>query len=664
MKPAPAASPELARLCVNTMKFLAIDAIEAANSGHPGLPLGAADFTYVLWSRFLRHDPKDPSWPDRDRFILSAGHGSMLLYGLLHLAGYDLPLDELKRFRQWGSKTPGHPEVHLTPGVEVTTGPLGQGFANGVGMALAAKMADARFPGLFDHKIWALVSDGDVMEGVAYEAASLAGHLKLGNLIFIYDDNRITLDGGIDEAFSEDVAARFEAVGWRTERVDGHDHDALAAAYERARGQSERPTLILARTHIGHGAPNKHDTHKVHGEPLGKDETQATRRALGWTHETFAVPELVREHFAARAAEGAAAHAAWREKEARWLAEHPEQAEAYRAMRELRAPEGLLEELLKAVPATMDATRGLASVVEQKVAALMPSLVGGDADLGGSTKTPIKDSPKVTATSFAGRNLRFGIREHAMGSLANGMALYGMFVPFTATFLTFSDYMRPAIRLAALSELPVVHVFTHDSVFLGEDGPTHQSIEHVSALRLIPNVDVWRPADGVECAAAWASAATRRHGPTELILTRQKVDALPEVEGRGALAAKGAYVLVREEGGDPQVVILATGSEVGLAVGAAKSLAAEGIRARVVSVPCMEAFSRQPETYRASVLPSGVRRVSIEAGRTDLWRGWVGLDGLCIGVDHFGASAPAPVLAERYGLTPAAVTAKVRAFLG
>lgn len=663
MPPAPAASPELARLCVNTLKFLAIDAIEAANSGHPGLPLGAADFTYVLWSRFLRHDPSDPAWPDRDRFILSAGHGSMLLYGMLHLAGYDLPLDELKRFRQWGSKTPGHPEVHLTPGVEVTTGPLGQGFANGVGMALAAKMAAARFPGLFAHRVWALVSDGDVMEGVAYEAASLAGHLQLNNLIYVYDDNRITLDGAIDEAFSEDVAARFESAGWRTERVDGHDHEALAAAYERATQSETQPTLILARTIIGHGAPNKSDSHKVHGEPLGKAEAAATRAALGWPEETFVVPDAVRAHFAARAAEGAAARAAWTTHETAWLADHPELAVTYRAMRDRAVPQGLLSELLAAVPAGADATRGLASVMEQRVAALMPSLVGGDADLGGSTKTPIKGSSKVTATSFDGRNLRFGIREHAMGSLANGMALYGMFVPFTATFLTFSDYMRPAIRLAALSELPVVHVFTHDSIFLGEDGPTHQSVEHVSALRLIPNTHVWRPADGVECAAAWASAASRRDGPTELILTRQKVDLLPESEGRGEAAAKGAYVLVREEGGAPTVVILATGSEVGLAVGAAKSLAAQGERVRVVSVPCMEVFAAQPWEYRASVLPAGTRRVSIEAGRTDLWKGWVGLDGLCIGVDGFGASAPAPVLAEKYGLTVPAVTEKVRALL-
>ena len=663
MTPAPAASPELARLCVNTLKFLAVDAIEAANSGHPGLPLGAADLAYVLWSRFLRHDPADPHWPDRDRFLLSPGHGSMLLYGLLHLSGYDLSLDELKRFRQWGSKTPGHPEVHLTPGVEVTTGPLGQGFANGVGMALAAKMAAARFPGLFAHRVWALVSDGDVMEGVAYEAASLAGHLKLGNLIYVYDDNRITLDGGIDEAFSEDVVTRFESAGWRAERVDGHDHDALAAAYARAIAQDEKPTLILARTIIGHGAPTKSNSHKVHGEPLGKSETAATRKALGWGDETFVVPDEVRAHFAARAAEGASVRAAWRTHEARWLDAHPEHVDTYRAMRDRVAPQDLLQQLLAAVPAAMDATRGLASVLEQRVAAVMPSLVGGDADLGGSTKTPIKDSPKVRAGEFIGRNLRFGIREHAMGSLANGMALYGMFVPFTATFLTFSDYMRPAIRLAALSQLPVVHVFTHDSVFLGEDGPTHQSIEHVSALRLIPNVHVWRPADGVECAAAWASAATRRNGPTELILTRQKVDALPESEGRGDLAAKGAYVLVREEGGAPTVVILATGSEVGLAVGAAKALTAEGERVRVVSVPCMEVFFAQPRAYRDEVLPAGARRVSVEAGRTVLWRGWVGLDGLALGVDHFGASAPAPVLAEKYGLTVPAVTTRVRAFL-
>jgi transketolase len=663
---APAAPNEITTLAVNTMKFLAIDAIEAAKSGHPGLPMGAADVAFVLWSRYLRHDPKNPHWRDRDRFILSPGHGSMLLYGLLHLAGYDLSLDELKRFRQWDSKTPGHPEVHLTPGVEVTTGPLGQGFANGVGMALAARMAQARLPGLFDHHIWALVSDGDVMEGVSYEAASIAGHLKLGNLTFIYDANNITLDGKLDEAFDEDVAKRFEAAGWRTETIDGHDHAQIAAAYDAALAQSERPTLIIARTHIGHGAPNKHDTHKVHGEPLGKDEALATRKALGWPEETFVVPDAVRAHFADRAEVMADARARWDAHEKAWLAAHPELADTYRRLCDRAVPDDLLETLLAKLPPTSDATRALAGTIEQLVAAAMPSLVGGDADLGGSTKTPIKDSPKVAAGHFEGRNLRFGIREHAMGSIANGIALYGLFVPFTATFLTFSDYMRPPIRLAGLSNIPVVHVFTHDSVFLGEDGPTHQSVEHVSALRLIPNVDVWRPADSAECAAAWAAAATRRDGPTELILSRQKVDALPgDAAANGRAATRGAYVLVREEGGDAQVVILSTGSEVSVAVEAARRLRAEdGLRVRVVSAPCLEVFARQDRAYRDAVLgPSAARRASFEAGRTGLWWRYLGLDGLALGVDTFGASAPGPVLADQYGLTADRVTAGLRKWL-
>lgn len=662
---APAAPADLTTLAVNTLKFLAIDAIEAAKSGHPGLPMGAADVAFVLWSRYLRHDPANPHWRDRDRFILSPGHGSMLLYGLLHLAGYDLSLDELKRFRQWGSKTPGHPEVHLTPGVEVTTGPLGQGFANGVGMAIAAKMAEARLPGRFTHRIWALVSDGDVMEGVAYEAASIAGHLKLGNLIYIYDANQITLDGGLDEAFDEDVAKRFEAVGWRTQTIDGHDHGQIAAAYDAALAQSEKPTLIIARTHIGHGAPNKHDTHKVHGEPLGKDEALATRKALGWSEETFVVPDAVRAHFAARATVMAKVHADWSAAEPAWLAANADKADLYRALLDRRVPADLLETLLAKLPPTNDATRALAGALEQVVAAAMPSLVGGDADLGGSTKTPIKDSSKVAAGKFEGRNLRFGIREHAMGSIANGIALHGLFVPFTATFLTFSDYMRPPIRLAGLSNIPAVHVFTHDSVFLGEDGPTHQSVEHVSALRLIPNVDVWRPADSSECAAAWAAAAARRDGPTELILSRQKVDVLPgDANDRARSAARGGYVLVREEGGDAQVVLLSTGSELAVAVEAARRLKAEdGLRVRVVSLPCLEVFNRQPAAYRDEVLPAGGRKASFEAGRTDLWWRYVGRDGLTLGVDTFGASAPASVLADKYGLTADHVTAKLRAWL-
>jgi transketolase len=651
---------DLTRLAVNTIKFLSIDAVEKAKSGHPGLPMGAADYAFLLWSRYLKHDPSDPKWPDRDRFVLSAGHGSMLLYSLLHLSGYDLPLDELKNFRQWGSKTPGHPESHLTNGVEATTGPLGQGFGNGVGMALAAKMAEARFPGLFNHRVWGIVSDGDMMEGVASEAASLAGHLRLGNLTYIYDDNKITLDGNLDESMDEDVGKRFDAYGWRTMHIDGHDHAQITAALDAAKAERERPMLILARTHIGNGAPHKHDTHKVHGEPLGPDETKATKEAAGWPlDKPFYVPAEVRALWDARKKELQQEHARWNQHEKQWLGEHATEAELYRAMKDKRVPADLLQQLTAAAPPKTDATRGLAGAILQKAAALVPSLVGGDADLGGSTKTPIKDSTKVKAGDFAGRNLRFGIREHAMGALANGFAYYGMFIPFTATFLTFSDYMRPSIRLAALSRLQVVHVFTHDSVFLGEDGPTHQSIEHVSALRLIPHVHVWRPADGVECAAAWAAALERTDGPCELILSRQKVNE-PPPGTRADDARRGGYVILREESGVPDVVFMATGSEVGLAVEAARELQKGGTQVRVVSLPCLEVFAAQDERWRAEVLPSTGLRVSIEAGRTDLWKAWVGAGGLTIGIDDFGHSAPAEVIAEHLGFTPSQVAARVR----
>jgi transketolase len=663
-KPAPAASPDLTDLAVKTIKFLSIDGVEAANSGHPGLPMGAADYAFILWSRFLKHDPRDPHWPDRDRFVLSPGHGSMLIYSLLHLSGYDLALDELKHFRQWGSKTPGHPESHLTAGVEVTTGPLGQGFANGVGMALAAKMAQARFPGLFNHRIWGIVSDGDMMEGISHEAASLAGHLKLGNLTYIYDDNKITLDGNLDESMSEDVAHRFEAYGWRVRHIDGHDHAQIESALTEARAETERPYLILARTHIGNGAPHKHDTHKVHGEPLGKEENEATRKALNWPlDKTFYIPGEVSALWKTRAEELQRLHDEWRAHEKSWLASHANEAAIYAAMQQKSVPADLAQQLAAAAPQKTDATRSLAGVIEQKAAALVPSLLGGDADLGGSTKTPLKDSPKVLAGHYEGRNLRFGIREHAMGAMANGISLYGMFIPFTATFLTFSDYERPAIRLAALSEIQVVHVFTHDSIFLGEDGPTHQSVEHLAALRLIPNVDVWRPADAVECAAAWAAALQRKHGPSEIILSRQKVAEPPSsISVEDAL--RGGFVILRESGGAPDVVFLATGSEVGPAVEAARALAQEGRRARVVSLPCLEVFSRQDAAWRDAVIPPGSRRVSVEAGRTDGWRGWVGDGGLTIGVDTFGASAPAGVLAEKFGLTGPQIAARVKAWLG
>jgi transketolase len=659
-QPGPAAPADVAELAIKTIKFLSIDGVEKANSGHPGLPMGAADYAFILWSRYLKHDPRDPHWPDRDRFVLSAGHGSMLLYSLLHLAGYDLSLDELKHFRQWGSKTPGHPEAHLTPGVECTTGPLGQGFANGVGMALAGKLAEARCPGLFDHRIWGIVSDGDLMEGVAAEAASLAGHLRLGNLTYLYDDNQITLDGNLDESMSEDVAKRFDGYGWRTLHIDGHDHAQIASALDAALVERERPFLILCHTHIGNGAPNKHDTHKVHGEPLGKEETEATKRALGWPlDKPFWIPDEVQALWKHRADELGGVHQAWRAHEQRWLAEHPERAATYHALQNKSLPANLLEQLAAAAPTKADATRSLAAAVEQKAAQLVPSLVGGDADLGGSTKTPIKDSPKVKAGAFDGRNLRFGIREHAMGAMANGMSLYGMFIPFTATFLTFSDYMRPAIRLAALTGTQVVHVFTHDSVFLGEDGPTHQAVEHVAALRLIPNLHLWRPADGLESAAAWAAALERRNGPTEIILSRQKVADLPP-GASAADAARGGYVLMRESGGAPEVVFLATGSEVGVAVEAARALAADGRRVRVVSLPCLEMFEQQDAAYRAAVLPADGLRVSIEAGRTEAWHRWVGPNGLALGVDHFGASAPWQVIAEHLGLTGAQVAARVR----
>jgi transketolase len=662
---AAAAPADLTRLAVNTIKFLSIDAIEKANSGHPGLPMGAADYAFILWSRYLKHDAKDPHWPDRDRFVLSAGHGSMLLYSLMHLSGYeDLPIEQLQQFRQWGSKTPGHPESHITKGVEVTTGPLGQGFANGVGMALAAKMAEARFPGLFNHRIWGIVSDGDMMEGISHEAASLAGHLKLGNLTYLYDDNKITLDGKLDESMDEDVGKRFEAYGWRILHIDGHDHAQIEQALDAAVAETERPFLILCRTHIGNGSPNKHDTNKAHGEPLGKEETKLTKEAAGWPLDRpFWVPDEVHALWKKRGQELSAEHERWKAHKETWLNTHPEEAKTFAAMSDKRVPADILKQLEEAAPKKTDATRSLAGTIMQTAAKLVPSVIGGDADLGGSTKTPLKDSTKVEGGQYSGRNLRFGIREHAMGGLANGIAAYGLFIPFTATFLTFSDYMRPSIRLAALSRAQVIHVFTHDSVFLGEDGPTHQSIEHVSALRLIPHVHVWRPGDAIECAAAWASALERKDGPSEIILSRQKV-AEPPAGTRAVDAVKGGYVILKEVGGAPEVTFLATGSEVGVAVEAAQELVKGGIRCRVVSLPCLEVFTAQDASWKKSVLGDGGLRVSIEAGRTDLWKAWVGEKGLTIGIDDFGYSAPAPIIAEKLGLTGPQVAARVKKQLG
>jgi transketolase len=657
--------PTLVTKAVNTIQMLAVDGVEKANSGHPGTPMALAAITFEIWTRHLRYDPKDPKWPDRDRFILSCGHASMLLYSMLHIAGFDLPMDELKRFRQFCSKTPGHPESHITAGVEVTTGPLGQGIANAVGVAASIKMLAARCGDapISTARVFGIASDGDIMEGVSGEAGSLAGHLGLDNLIFFYDDNSITIDGKTSLAFSEDVGRRYEAYGWFVQHIDGHDHDAIRAALDRAVEEKGRPSLIVAKTHIGIGSPNKVGSHKAHGEPLGGDEVKLTKQAIGWTAEsTFFVPDEVRALFAERAEDGARSREAWQKAVAEFERTHQDAASKYKKLLAREVPENLFEELCKAAPTKDAATRVQAGLIEQRAAALVPSLVGGSADLNPSTKTYIEGSPAVAKGSFAGRNIHFGIREHAMGSFLNGMAASDGFIPFGSTFLVFSDYMRPAIRLAALSHLQSIFVFTHDSVYLGEDGPTHQPVEHFWALRLIPNLDFIRPCDALECAAAWSHALTRRDGPTAIALTRQKVANIPRPEGFDARSMlRGAYVLADAEGA-PTLVILATGSEVEVAVAAKKQLDAAGERVRVVSVPCLDQFEREDAAYRSQVLPSGVPAVVIEIGVSAPWRGVVGQGGLVIGRDYFGASAPDKVLQKEFGFTPDAVVEKIKAW--
>jgi transketolase len=659
--------PQLVGEAVRTIQMLAVDGVNRANSGHPGAPMGLASVAFEVWMKQLRFDPADPAWPNRDRFVLSCGHASMLLYGLLHLSGYDLPMGELKQFRQWGSKTPGHPEAHHTPGVETTTGPLGQGFANAVGMATSIKMLAARTDSeIIDARVFCLCSDGDVMEGVSGEASSLAGHLALDNLVVIYDDNGITIDGPTSLAFSEDVGKRYEAYGWFVQRVDGHDHAQIAAALDTAVAEDARPSFIVAKTHIGKGSPGRQDKSKAHGEPLGPDETEATKKNIAWPLEpTFLVPDAVRALFADRAEEGKMRHQAWRQKLARFSEEQPEAKARYDALLERRLPDDLLEQLVAAVPDKEAATRALAGSIQQTAAKCVPSLVGGSADLTPSNKTYLKDDAVVRAGEFAGRNIHFGIREHAMGCFANGMALSDGFIPYTATFLVFSDYMRPAMRLAALSKLQCVFVFTHDSVYLGEDGPTHQPVEHYWALRAIPNLDFVRPADGLECAAAWTHALQRKDGPTVLSLTRQGVPPLTRPEGftpRDML--RGAYVVDEAKAGTPDIVIIATGSEVSLAVEAKKLLGDKSGGVRVVSAPCLEAFERQDRAYRDGIIPPAARAVSIELGITQPWRGIVGREGLCIGHDDFGYSAPWTVIREKLGMTPEAVAARIEAWLG
>lgn len=662
---------ELAEKAVKTIQMLSADAIQKANSGHPGLPMGMADAAFVLWSRYLRFNPDDPDWINRDRFILSAGHGSMLLYSLLHLFEFDLPMDQLQSFRQWGSMTPGHPEAGVTPGVEVTTGPLGQGFGNGVGMAIASQFLAAHLnePDFkpIDHFVYALCSDGDIMEGVASEAASLAGHLGLGNIIYLYDDNRITIEGGTELAFSEDVGQRFEAYGWHVLRVDGHNHQDISAAIRTAQAQVSRPTLIICRTHIGKGSPGKQDSADAHGAPLGEDELKATKENIGWPLEpSFLVPEDVRELCHARVEQLRKEYAEWQEMVKEYGDSHPDWRRNWEAFWEKRLPDDLEEKLMEALSKKDDATRNSSGELLQAAAELIPNLIGGSADLAPSTKTLIKKAGSFEKGSYAGRNLHFGIREHAMGAALNGMARYGGLIPYGATFLVFSDYMRPAIRLAAMSKLHVIYVFTHDSFFVGEDGPTHQPVEHVAALRAIPNMTVIRPADPTETAAAWAVALRWTDGPVALILTRQTLPLLD----RAALApadgvAKGGYVLADEQGDSPDLILIATGSEVHLALGVREKLQAQGLSTRVVSMPSVELFERQSSEYRAKVLPPECRkRVVIEAGVPFGWERYAGGDGLIIGMTRFGASAPYKVLAEKFGFTVDSVLQKVQGYMG
>ena len=658
-------SPELTRLAVNTIKMLAVDAVEKAHSGHPGLPMGAADYVFTLWARYLRFNPEDPEWPNRDRFILSAGHGSMLLYAMLHLSGYDLPLDELTRFRQWGSKTPGHPEYGLTPGVETTTGPLGQGFANGVGMAIASRMAAARYNTakhkIVDHYVYGLVSDGDLMEGISSEAASLAGHLGLGNLICFYDDNRISIEGSTSLAFTEDRGKRFEAYNWQVLYIDGHDCKAAAQAIEQAQADKERPTLIVARTNIGMGSPNKANTAEVHGSPLGPDEVAATKKNLGWPDEpVFYVPDEVRQLFAERVAELQGLYRCWHEELNEWERENPELATERDRALDKALPEDLEQQLLASLSGKPNATRRLSGEVLQKIADILPCVVGGSADLAPSTSTLMKAYGDIAPGSFEGRNFHFGVREHAMGGILNGIALYGGFIPFGATFLVFSDYMRPSIRLANLMDIQVFYVFTHDSIFVGEDGPTHEPVEHIAALRLLPGMTVIRPADGPEVAAAWAYALRHKEGPTALILTRQKLPAI-ERENDFAFEAfdRGAYTIAQTPRREPDVVLIGTGSELQLAVSAKSSLEEAGYAVRVVSMPCRELYLQQEKAFRSKLVPATAKKVIIEVGVRFGWDEVVGPDALFITQDEYGRSAPYAVLMEELGFTAKQVSSRI-----
>ncbi|MDW8336096.1 MAG: transketolase [Tepidimonas sp.] len=667
-----APTPELARRMAHAIRMLAVDAVEQAKSGHPGAPMGMADIAEVLWNRHLKHNPANPAWPDRDRFVLSNGHGSMLIYALLHLTGYDLPIEELKRFRQLHSKTPGHPEVGITPGVETTTGPLGQGIANAVGMALAEKLLAQEFnrPGhtLVDHFTYVFLGDGCMMEGISHEVCSLAGTLRLSKLIALYDDNGISIDGHVEGWFADDTPARFEAYGWHVIRnVDGHDPEAVDAAIRLAKAQARRPdgkpTLICCKTIIGQGSPNKAGTHDVHGAALGAAEVAATRQALDWPYPPFEIPAELYAAWDARA-HGAAAEAAWRQRLAAYAAAYPElAAEFERRMRGELKPElaQQLPALLDAAAARTDAvaTRKASQLALDALAPLIPEFFGGSADLTGSNLTNFKGCT-IAGRDRWGNHLSYGVREFGMAAIMNGIALHGGYLPYGGTFLTFSDYSRNAIRMAALMKQRVVHVFTHDSIGLGEDGPTHQSIEHVPSLRLIPQLDVWRPADALETLVAWAAAVQRRDGPSALCLSRQNLPVVTQRQHAEG-AARGGYVLKDMEGA--RAVIIATGSEVSIALKAQELLAAEGVPTRVVSMPSTSVFDRQDAAYQDAVLPAALPAVAVEAAHPDFWRKYVGRRGRVVGIDRYGESAPAAALYDYFGLTPARVAQAVREVL-
>ncbi|MFP4072768.1 MAG: transketolase [Actinomycetota bacterium] len=633
------------QLAVNTLKALAMDAVQKANSGHPGMPMGMADIAVTLWGKYLKVDPDHPEWPDRDRFIVSNGHGSMLLYSLLHLSGFPVSMDHLKNFRQWQFHTAGHPEIDHSLGIETTTGPLGQGFGTAVGMALAEEHLRARLGAeLVDHHTYGLVSDGDLMEGISSESASLAGHFRLGRLIYLYDDNDISIDGSTDITFSEDVSKRFDSYGWHTLDIDGHDRPAITEAIEEALSEQDRPSLIICRTHIAHGAPTMQDTAAAHGSPLGEEEIAKTKEEMGYpTEPPFYVDDTVREFFSAAMERGRAARKEWQE---RFDAADTSGWETFHSTAPITLEGPGFEE------GEEMATRASGGKMFAEIAAKVPGFIGGSADLAGSTKTVIAD-PLFSKADRTARDIPFGVREHAMGTIVNGMAIHGGLRPYGATFFVFSDYMRPAVRLSALMEVPSIWVWTHDSIFLGEDGPTHQPIEHLASLRAMPNMWIIRPADANEVIQAWEVALNRHDGPVGFVLTRQNVPTLP----KGNLD-RGGYVA--REGSD--VTLIATGSEVSAALGAADLLADEGTSARVVSLPCWELFDQQPEEYRSEVLGSAPR-VSVEAASVFGWERYVGPEGLSIGIDRFGASAPAGVLAEQFGFTPEAIAGTVRSFL-